>query len=169
MPQFVMSDSDLKNLYDCIKGNGEVSEALLLLSKPQEEELTRYDVYTDFLILTLTEGQVGEVITSIAEENESASIMVILARNVQSGLAVRGEDDDDEDDDDDEGAFNPGDFGHPLNADGTSRQAQRIEGYCDRTCNTLRTFDGFIVIAESGSRMVEGACPICNARINKAI
>jgi hypothetical protein len=164
MPQFVMGDRDLKNLYDCIKGNGEVSDALLLLSKPQEEELTRYDVYTDFLILTLTESQLEEVITSIAEENESASIMVLLARNVKNGLAVRGEDDDE----DDEGEFNPGDFGHPLNADGTPRQAHRIEGYCV-SCTSPRTFDGFIVIAESGRSMVTGACPDCNTRINKIL
>jgi len=177
MPQFLMRDADLKNIYDCIKGLGEISDALLLLSKPQDEELPRERVYNDCLILTLTDDQVEELVTSIAEENESASIMVILARSVKNGLAARGEenssdedDEDDEDDKDDEDdeEWNPGDFGHPLNADGTPRQAQRIEGYCVH-CKTLRTFDGFIVTAGSGNRMVEGACPVCNTRINKTL
>ena len=175
MPQFLIRDSDLKNFYDCIKGYGEISDALLLLSKPLDEELPRERVYNDVLILTLTDDQVEELVTSIAEENDSASIMVILARSVKNGLAVRGEedssddedDDEDEDDDDDED-WNPGDFGHPLNADGTPRQAKRIEGYCV-SCKTLRVFDGFIRIAESGNSLVNGACPICNTRMSKTV
>jgi hypothetical protein len=175
LPQFLIRDSDLKNFYDCIKGYGEISDALLLLSKPLDEELPRERVYNDVLILTLTDDQVEELVTSIAEENDSASIMVILARSVKNGLAVRGEedssddedDDEDEDDDDDED-WNPGDFGHPLNADGTPRQAKRIEGYCV-SCKTLRVFDGFIRIAESGNSLVNGACPICNTRMSKTV
>ena len=174
MPQFLMRDSDLKNIYDCIKGYGEISDALLLLSKPLDEELPRERVYNDCLILTLTDDQVEELVTSIAEENDSASIMVVLARSVKSGLAVRGEedssdedDDEDEDEDDDE-EWNPGDFGHPLNADGTPRQAKRIEGYCV-SCKALRTFDGFIVIAPSGNSLVNGACPVCNTRMSKTV
>ena len=172
MPQFLLRDADLKNLYDCLKGYGEISDALLLLSKPQDEELPRDRVYSDYLILTLTDDQVEELVISIAEENESASIMVTLSRSVKNGLAVRGEenssDDDDDDDEDDDDEFNPGDFGHPLNADGTPRQAKRIEGYCV-SCTSLRTFDGFIVIAESGRSMVTGACPDCNTRMNKIL
>lgn len=171
-----MRDSDLKNIYDCIKGYGEISDALLLLSKPLDEELPRERVYNDCLILTLTDDQVEELVTSIAEENDSASIMVVLARSVKSGLAVRGEEDssdedddedEDEDEDDDE-EWNPGDFGHPLNADGTPRQAKRIEGYCV-SCKALRTFDGFIVIAPSGNSLVNGACPVCNTRMSKTV
>jgi len=172
MPQFLISDSDLKNFYDCIKGYGEISDALLLLSKPLDEELPRERVYNDILILTLTDDQVEELVTSIAEENDSASIMVVLARSVKNGLAVRGEEDssdeDDEDDEDDDEDWNPGDFGHPLNADGTPRQAKRIEGYCV-SCKTLRVFDGFIRIAESGNSLVNGACPVCNTRMTKTL
>ena len=180
MPQFLMRDSDLKNIYDCIKGYGEISDALLLLSKPLDEELPRERVYNDCLILTLTDDQVEELVTSIAEENDSASIVVVLARSVKSGLAVRGEedsseddddeDDDDEDDDDedDDDEWNPGDFGHPLNADGTPRQAKRIEGYCV-ACKALQTFDGYIVIAPSGNSLVNGACPVCNTRMSKTV
>jgi len=174
LPQFLITDADLKNFYDCIKGYGEISDALLLLSKPLDEELPRDRVYNDVLILTLTDDQVEELVTSIAEENDSASIMVILARSVKKGLAVRGDDDDDndneddDDDDDDDDDWNPGDFGHPLNADGTPRQAKRIEGYCV-TCKTLRTFDGFIVIAPSGNSLVNGGCPVCNTRMSKIV
>jgi hypothetical protein len=171
LPQFLITDADLKNFYDCIKGYGEISDALLLLSKPLDEELPRERVYNDALILTLTDDQVEELVTSIAEENDSASIMVILARSVKKGLAVRGEDDDDDDDDDDEDDdedWNPGDFGHPLNADGTPRQAKRIEGYCV-SCKALRTFDGFIVIAPSGNSLVNGGCPVCNTRMSKTV
>mgnify|MGYP000521729286 CR=1 FL=1 len=78
------------------------------------------------------------------------------------------DDEDDEDDDEDDDEFNPGDFGHPLNADGTPRQAQRIEGYCV-SCKTLRVFDGFIRIAESGNSLVNGACPVCNTRMSKTL
>ena len=171
MPQFLITDADLKNFYDCIKGYGEISDALLLLSKPLDEELPRERVYNDVLILTLTDDQVEELVTSIAEENDSASIMVILARSVKKGLAVRGEEDssdDDDDDDDDDEDWNPGDFGHPLNADGTPRQAKRIEGYCVR-CKTLRVFDGYITIAPSGNSLVHGACPVCNVRMAKTV
>ena len=169
MPQFLIRDADLKNLYDCIKGHGEVSDALLLLSKPQDEPFPRERVYNDFLILTLTDDQLEELVTSIAEENESSSIMVTLSRSVKNGLAVRGEEDseDDEDDEDDE-EWNPGDFGHPLNADGTSRQAKQIEGYCV-SCKVVCTFDGFLMVAGSGRSMVEGACPVCNTRMSKVI
>ena len=182
MPQFLITDADLKNFYDCIKGYGEISDALLLLSKPLDEELPRERVYNDVLILTLTDDQVEELVTSIAEENDSASIMVILARSVKKGLAVRGEEDssdddddedEDEDDDDDEDEdededWNPGDFGHPLNADGTPRQAKRIEGYCV-SCKALRVFDGYIVIAPSGNSLVNGGCPVCNTRMSKTV
>ena len=176
MPQFLITDADLKNFYDCIKGYGEISDALLLLSKPLDEELPRERVYNDVLILTLTDDQVEELVTSIAEENDSASIMVILARSVKKGLAVRGEegssdddeDDDEEDDDDEDEDWNPGDFGHPLNADGTPRQAKRIEGYCV-SCKALRVFDGFIRIAESGNSLVNGGCPVCNTRMSKTV
>jgi len=172
LPQFLIRDSDLKNFYDCIKGYGEISDALLLLSKPLDEELPRERVYNDVLILTLTDDQVEELVTSIAEENDSASIMVILARSVKNGLAVRGEedssDDEEDDDEDEDDDWNPGDFGHPLNADGTPRQAKRIEGYCV-SCKTLRVFDGFIRIAESGNSLVNGACPVCNTRMSKTL
>jgi len=172
LPQFLIRDSDLKNFYDCIKGYGEISDALLLLSKPLDEELPRERVYNDVLILTLTDDQVEELVTSIAEENDSASIMVILARSVKNGLAVRGEedssDDEEDDDEDEDDDWNPGDFGHPLNADGTPRQAKRIEGYCV-SCKTLRVFDGFIRIAESGNSLVNGACPVCNTRMFKTL
>lgn len=170
MPQFLMRDSDLKNIYDCIKGYGEISDALLLLSKPLDEELPRERVYNDCMILTLTDDQVEELVTSIAEENDSASVMVVLARSVKSGLAVRGEEDssEDDDDEDDDEEWNPGDFGHPLNADGTPRQAKRIEGYCV-ACKALQTFDGYIVIAPSGNSLVNGACPVCNTRMSKTV
>ena len=171
MPQFLIRDADLKNFYDCIKGYGEISDALLLLSKPLDEELPRERVYNDCMILTLTDDQVEELVTCIAEESDSASIMVVLARSVKSGLAVRGEEDssdDDDDDDDDDEDWNPGDFGHPLNADGTPRQAKRIEGYCV-SCKALRVFDGFIRIAESGNSLVNGACPVCNTRMTKTV
>jgi len=178
MPQFLIRDADLKNLYDCIKGHGEVSDALLLLSKPQDEAFPRERVYNDVLILTLTDDQLEELVTSIAEENESSSIMVTLSRSVKNGLAVRGEEDseddeddedseDDEDDEDDE-EWTPGDFGHPLNADGTSRQAKQIEGYCV-SCKEVRIFDGFLVIAASVRGMVQGACPVCNTRMSKIL
>mgnify|MGYP000152916549 CR=1 FL=1 len=101
MPQFLIRDADLKNLYDCIKGHGEVSDALLLLSKPQDEAFPRERVYNDVLILTLTDDQLEELVTSIAEENESSSIMVTLSRSVKNGLAVRGEEDSEDDEDDD--------------------------------------------------------------------
>jgi len=166
MPQFLISDSDLKNIYDCIKGYGEISDALLLLSKPLDEEIPRERVYEDVLILTLTEGQVEELVTSIADESGSASIMVILARSVKKGLAVRGEEDSDDDEEDDD--WNPGDFGHPLNADGTPREARRIEGYCV-SCKTLRVFDGYIRIADSGNSLVNGACPVCYTRMSKTV
>jgi len=166
MPQFLISDSDLKNIYDCIKGYGEISDALLLLSKPLDEEIPRERVYEDVLILTLTDGQVEELVTSIAEESDSASIMVILARSVKKGLAVRGEEDSDDDEEDDD--WNPGDFGHPLNADGTPREARRIEGYCV-SCKTLRVFDGYIRIADSGNSLVNGACPVCYTRMSKTV
>ena len=175
MPQFLIRDADLKNFYDCLKGYGETTDALLLLSKPLDEELPRERVYNDVLILTLTDDQLEELITHIAEENDSASITVILARSVKNGLAVRGEevdedddDEDDDDDDDDDEDWNPGDFGHPLNADGTPRQAKRIEGYCV-ACKALRTFDGYIVIAPSGNSLVNGACPVCNTRMSKTV
>ena len=174
MPQFLITDADLKNFYDCIKGYGEISDALLLLSKPLDEELPRERVYNDVLILTLTDDQVEELVTSIAEENDSASIMVILARSVKKGLAVRGEEDsnddedEDEDEDEDDEDWNPGDFGHPLNADGTPRQAKRIEGYCV-SCKALRVFDGYIVIAPSGNSLVNGGCPVCNTRMSKTV
>ena len=183
MPQFLIRDADLKNFYDCLKGYGETTDALLLLSKPLDEELPRERVYNDVLILTLTDDQLEELITHIAEENDSASITVILARSVKNGLAVRGEDEDedddddeedeedeedDEDDEDDDEDWNPGDFGHPLNADGTPRQAKRIEGYCV-ACKALRTFDGYIVIAPSGNSLVNGACPVCNTRMSKTV
>lgn len=176
MPQFLIRDADLKNFYDCLKGYGETTDALLLLSKPLDEELPRERVYNDVLILTLTDDQLEELITSIAEENDSASITVILARSVKNGLAVRGDEDDedeeddedDDDDDDDDDDWNPGDFGHPLNADGTPRQAKRIEGYCV-ACKALRTFDGYIVIAPSGNSLVNGACPVCNTRMSKTV
>ena len=178
MPQFLIRDADLKNFYDCLKGYGETTDALLLLSKPLDEELPRERVYNDVLILTLTDDQLEELITSIAEENDSASITVILARSVKNGLAVRGEEDDEDDDDDEEDEeedeedddddWNPGDFGHPLNADGTPRQAKRIEGYCV-ACKALRTFDGYIVIAPSGNSLVNGACPVCNTRMSKTV
>jgi O-methyltransferase involved in polyketide biosynthesis len=112
--------------------------------------------------LTLTDEQVDELVTSIAEESDSSSIMVVLARSVKKGLAVRGEEDSDDDD------WNPGDFGHPLNADGSPRQAKRIEGYCV-SCKELRVFDGFIRIAESGNSLVNGACPVCNTRMSKTV
>ena len=102
MPQFLIRDADLKNFYDCLKGYGETTDALLLLSKPLDEELPRERVYNDVLILTLTDDQLEELITSIAEENDSASITVILARSVKNGLAVRGEEDDEDDDDEDD-------------------------------------------------------------------
>ena len=169
MPQFLIRDADLKNFYDCLKGYGETTDALLLLSKPLDEELPRERVYNDVLILTLADDQLEELITSIAEENDSASITVILARSVKNGLAVRGEDEDDEDDEEaDDDDWNPGDFGHPLNADGTPRQAKRIEGYCV-ACKALRTFDGYIVIAQSGNSLVNGACPVCNTRMSKTV
>jgi ribosomal protein L12E/L44/L45/RPP1/RPP2 len=172
LPQFLIRDADLKNFYDCLKGYGETTDALLLLSKPLDEELPRERVYNDVLILTLTDDQLEELITHIAEENDSASITVILARSVKNGLAVRGEeedeDEDEEDDDDDDEDWNPGDFGHPLNADGTPRQAKRIEGYCV-ACKALRTFDGYIVIAPSGNSLVNGACPVCNTRMSKTV
>jgi ribosomal protein L12E/L44/L45/RPP1/RPP2 len=178
LPQFLIRDADLKNFYDCLKGYGETTDALLLLSKPLDEELPRERVYNDVLILTLTDDQLEELITSIAEENDSASITVILARSVKNGLAVRGEEDDEDDDDDEEDEeedeedddddWNPGDFGHPLNADGTPRQAKRIEGYCV-ACKALRTFDGYIVIAPSGNSLVNGACPVCNTRMSKTV
>ena len=175
MPQFLIRDADLKNFYDCLKGYGETTDALLLLSKPLDEELPRERVYNDVLILTLTDDQLEELITHIAEENDSASITVILARSVKNGLAVRGEevdedddDEDDNDDDDDDEDWNPGDFGHPLNADGTPRQAKRIEGYCV-SCKALRVFDGFIRIAESGNSLVNGGCPVCNTRMSKTV
>ena len=169
MPQFLIRDADLKNFYDCLKGYGETTDALLLLSKPLDEELPRERVYSDVLILTLADDQLEELITHIAEENDSASITVILARSVKNGLAVRGEDEDDEDDEEaDDDDWNPGDFGHPLNADGTPRQAKRIEGYCV-ACKALRTFDGYIVIAQSGNSLVNGACPVCNTRMSKTV
>ena len=170
MPQFLIRDADLKNFYDCLKGYGETTDALLLLSKPLDEELPRERVYNDVLILTLTDDQLEELITHIAEENDSASITVMLARSVKNGLAVRGEEEDEEEDDDDEDEddWNPGDFGHPLNADGTPRQAKRIEGYCV-ACKALRTFDGYIVIAPSGNSLVNGACPVCNTRMSKTV
>ena len=178
MPQFLIRDSDLKNFYDCIKGDGEISDALLLLSKPEDEVLPRERVYNDILILTLTDDQLEELITSIAEENDSSAIMVTLSRSVKNGLAVRGEEnsEDDEDDEDDEDGeddeddeeWNPGDFGHPLNADGSSRQAKRLEGYCV-SCKVVRTFDGFLMIAASGRGMVQGACPVCNTRMSKVL
>jgi hypothetical protein len=169
MPQFLIRDSDLKNFYDCIKGDGDISDALLLLSKPQDEVLPRERVYNDILILTLTDDQLEELITSIAEENDSSAIMVTLSRSVKNGLAVRGEEnsEDDEDDEDDE-EWNPGEFGHPLNADGSSRQAKRLEGYCV-SCKVVRTFDGFLIIAASGRGMVQGACPVCNTRMSRVI
>jgi hypothetical protein len=173
MPQFLITDSDLKNFYDCIKGYGEISDALLLLSKPLDEELPRERVYEDVLILTLTDDQVEELVTSIADESDSASIMVVLARSVKKGLAIRGEEgsndgDDDEDEEDEDDDWNPGDFGHPLNADGTPREARRIEGYCV-SCKALRVFDGYIRIAESGNSLVNGACPVCNTRMSKTV
>jgi hypothetical protein len=181
LPQFLIRDADLKNFYDCLKGYGETTDALFLLSKPLDEELPRERVYNDVLILTLTDDQLEELITHIAEENDSASITVILARSVKNGLAVRGEEededdeeeeeaeeDDDDDDDEDEDDWNPGDFGHPLNADGTPRQAKRVEGYCV-ACKALRTFDGYIVIAPSGNSLVNGACPVCNTRMSKTV
>jgi hypothetical protein len=172
MPQFLIRDSDLKNFYDCIKGDGEISDALLLLSKPEDEVLPRERVYNDILILTLTDDQLEELITSIAEENDSSAIMVTLSRSVKNGLAVRGEensenDENDENDEDDE-EWNPGDFGHPLNADGSSRQAKQIEGYCV-SCKVVRTFDGFLMIAASGRGMVQGGCPVCNTRMSKVL
>jgi ribosomal protein L12E/L44/L45/RPP1/RPP2 len=172
LPQFLIRDADLKNFYDCLKGYGETTDALLLLSKPLDEELPRERVYNDVLILTLADDQLEELITHIAEENDSASITVMLARSVKNGLAVRGDEDDDEeeeeDDDEDDDDWNPGDFGHPLNADGTPRQAKRIEGYCV-ACKALRTFDGYIVIAPSGNSLVNGACPVCNTRMSKTV
>lgn len=170
MPQFLIRDSDLKNFYDCIKGEGDISDALLLLSNPQDEAFPRERVYNNILILTLTDDQLEELITSIAEENDSSSTMVTLSRSVKNGLAVRGEEisDEDEDEDEDDDEWNPGDFGHPLNADGTSRQAKQIEGYCV-SCKTLRVFDGFVLIAESGRRMVTGGCPDCNTRMSKSL
>ena len=170
MPQFLIRDADLKNFYDCLKGYGETTDALLLLSKPLDEELPRERVYNDVLILTLTDDQLEELITHIAEENDSASITVMLARSVKNGLAVRGEEEDEEEDDDEDedDDWNPGDFGHPLNADGTPRQAKRIEGYCV-ACKALRTFDGYIVIAPSGNSLVNGACPVCNTRMSKTV
>ena len=172
MPQFLIRDADLKNFYDCLKGYGETTDALLLLSKPLDEELPRERVYNDVLILTLADDQLEELITHIAEENDSASITVMLARSVKNGLAVRGEDEDEDEDEDeeedDDDDWNPGDFGHPLNADGTPRQAKRIEGYCV-ACKALRTFDGYIVIAPSGNSLVNGACPVCNTRMSKTV
>jgi hypothetical protein len=166
MPQFLIRDSDLKNFYDCIKGDGDISDALLLLSKPQDEVLPRERVYNDILILTLTDDQLEGLITSIAEENDSSAIMVTLSRSVKNGLAVRGEENSEDDEDDEE--WNPGDFGHPLNADGSSRQAKRLEGYCV-SCKVVCIFDGFLMIAASGRGMVQGACPVCNTRMSKVL
>jgi len=36
MPQFLMRGSDLENIYECLKGMGDTSAALLLLSQPEE-------------------------------------------------------------------------------------------------------------------------------------
>ena len=159
MPQYFIKDAELENLYACIQGLGNTTEALMLLSKPVDQELSRDRVYNDYLILTLTDEQVEALVTSIAEEDQSASTMLILARNVKSGLVVREDEDED---------FGPGDFGHPLNEDGTARQEIQIEGYCV-ACTLPRNFDGYIVISESGRRMVNGGCPVCNTKMNKIL
>jgi hypothetical protein len=98
MPQFLIKDTDLDNFYDCIKGYGNPTEALTLLSKPEDEDLPRDHVYDDYLILTLTDDQVEELITYIAEEEGPASFIVTLARSIKKGLLVRSEEDMNEDD-----------------------------------------------------------------------
>ena len=168
MPQFLMRASDLENIYDCIKGVGDSSSALILLSQPEENEWPRERVYSDVLILTLADPQLEELIECIADEEGPSSLIVLLAKSVKKGLATRPENSESDDDDDDEDNWGPGDFGHPLNADGSTRDAFTGDGYCV-ACKCAQKFSGFVTYAESGRRMAQGACPTCNTKITRIL
>ena len=181
MPQFLIREADLKNFYNCLDGHGDVTEALMLLSKPEKKELTPEHVSKHLLLLTLEQDDIFMIISSIAERSggmtsiisarASGRNMTILAQSVEKGLADQDFEDLDEDEDEDEDEeWGPGDFGHPQNLDGSLREEVLQEkGYCV-ACKTARVFGGFITISpESGHRMLQGACPNCNTRMNKIL
>jgi hypothetical protein len=183
LPQFLISEDDLKNIYDAIQGAGDTTRALMVLSEPVDEEIDRSEVYVDIYILTLNFAQLDYLVVAIAEQSSDSAAIVSVTRNVKRGIVSRtdeddveydGEDDDGEDDDgeDDDGEdddeWSPGDFGHPLNADGSKRELTLIEGYCV-ACKDSRIFSGVVKISESGRKMAQGACPVCNTRMAKSM
>jgi hypothetical protein len=165
MPQFLIRDSDLENLYDCLKGVGETSEALLLLSKAEDEEWSRESVYNDVLILSLTDSQLDELINAVAEEEAPASLHVTLARSVKKGLAVRGGESE-EDDEAESFDFVPGAPGHPLNEDGSPRQRGNFVGYCV-ACKENMLVEGNILTSNDERIMLQTICTECGTIINR--
>jgi Domain of unknown function (DUF5679) len=135
----------------------------MVLSEPEDVEIDRSEVYVDIYILTLTEAQLDYLVVAIAEQDSDSAAIVSVTRNVKRGIVSRTEEDEE-----DEEVWSPGDFGHPLNADGSNREPTRFEGYCV-ACKELRLFSGVVKISESGSKMAQGACPVCNTKINKML
>jgi len=165
VPQFLIRPDDLENIYSCLKAEGDTASALTLLSQPEEEIWPRERIFNDVLILEISDQQLEELISAIAEESASASLLVTLTRSIKKGLATRDEEDEEEDEPQ-EIPFVPGAPGHPLNEDGSPREMMTIEGYCV-ACKDLKTFTGNVAVSESGRRMVMGYCPDCRTRMNK--
>lgn len=162
MPQFLMRSDDLENIYDCLKGVGETSEALMVLSRPEDEENARENVYSDVLILTLSDAQVEELIGAIAEEAAPSSLLVTIARSVKSGLAKREEVEEEPRSFD----FVPGAPGHPLNEDGSARQRGEFVGYCV-ACKANMNLEGNILVSDEGRIMLQTLCPDCSTLVNR--
>jgi hypothetical protein len=169
MPQFLMRDDDLENIYDCLKGVGETSDALMVLSKPEDDDWARENVYSDVLILTLTDEQVEELINAIADEDGPAALLVTIARSVKKGLASRESqesDDDDESDEDLEYEYAPGAWGHPLRADGTPHQRHVCIAYCV-ACREHKEVEGNMLVSDAGRIMIQSNCPDCGTKVNR--
>jgi hypothetical protein len=175
MPQFVLDEDELAGLYSCISGEGSVVTSMMLLSKPEKSEWSAGNVYDDCYLLTLSKEDLIELISHVSEESAAAEGFALIAGNLERGALARGDedadDDDDDDDDDDEDYVDesaPGGRLSAFNADGSSRQIFRGEGYCV-SCREPKVFEGYVAVADSGRKMAMGICPSCGTRINKIV
>lgn len=167
MPQFVLDEDELAGLYACISGEGSVVTSMMLLSKPEKSEWSSGNVYDDCYLLTLSKEDLIELISHVSEESAAAEGFALIAGNLERGALARGEEDEDDDEDYvDESA--PGGRLSAFNADGSSRQMFRGEGYCV-SCREPKVFEGYVAVADSGRKMAMGICPSCGTRINKIV
>lgn len=167
MPQFVLDEDELAGLYACISGEGSVVTSMMLLSKPEKSEWSAGNVYDDCYLLTLSKEDLIELISHVSEESAAAEGFALIAGNLERGALARGDEDEDDDEDYvDESA--PGGRLSAFNADGSSRQMFRGEGYCVK-CREPKVFEGYVAVADSGRKLAMGICPSCGTRINKIV